>query len=864
MINKMIKSNIKKTIAVLMPLLIMVFGNFAFAANDINIWWFTQMLQIVGDAVYVILLPLLVITGYALGNDLALWSVFGLDEVLYKFWLLMRNFASIGLVVIILYEIVMWLWKSKINDVVKRIPRYIIVWVLIPASWYFVPFMLSVSNILIMAIGDLPTNVAQNITEKSTKKKSLTTHMYFNLVDKIQSQDFTSRYVYYGNVTDAGKAEYYTKCKFESPEWSSLDYGAIYLSSITSEADRFAKNNKVTISKDYCAINNTTLMALNGYMTDECQPLSITNVDTSTTTTNTIPAVDPKKCFKIYEKWKSQPNFQSAIDKWYAHIWSGNASIDDVWNSTSVVWPLYTIYSSMLNFTSISVSSNMADSNLQFMEMLLKVFVSVMLIMPLIWLCIIAMVRVWIIWLIMAFSPFIVLVNVLYGWGAKWPDGKDGMQEANKFWWKWRIAQMNWDISEIIKLILQPVVIIFGIGLSLVFLQTINHKLSEDISFGSILWMEMNKIDNETQQFVTPMTTINIKTDGSVPGDSIWFNIFQWLLMNIFGIVIMRQIWIMSMKFGKITEKLSDGITKFGKDFVKSRPIIPFPWKDGKWVDFVSIGWLQQWISQKAWLIKDKRFPKDKTYDKLIKPNIDDQKARFSDDWKNANNAIVSQTNSNLANGHGYVAWQTNAQKTENMNKFVGMVNSSNIWGNETTKAGDIAKAEGVQYAAQKMLWSNVENIFKDTHNAEAFFDNLWANSLQKFGKFRTGNSIDESLITGLSKRSVGSTTDGTTKYYHQKAPDGVNRILGYLSKEKKFEEFISLPKAEKYTNSGGFTWLNLPDLDNISNARNANIDFGKIYGAGFSVADEYILKWDNNITEIFKWNRDEKKYIKQ
>jgi iron complex outermembrane receptor protein len=52
-----------------------------------------------------------------LGNDLALGSVFGLDEVLYKFWLVMRNFASLALVGIILYDIVAALRSGKINDV---------------------------------------------------------------------------------------------------------------------------------------------------------------------------------------------------------------------------------------------------------------------------------------------------------------------------------------------------------------------------------------------------------------------------------------------------------------------------------------------------------------------------------------------------------------------------------------------------------------------------------------------------------------------------------------------------------------------------------------------------------------------------
>jgi hypothetical protein len=47
--------------------------------------------------VYVILWPLLWIAGWAMDNSLIYGEIFGLDQALFKFWQIMKNFANFAL-----------------------------------------------------------------------------------------------------------------------------------------------------------------------------------------------------------------------------------------------------------------------------------------------------------------------------------------------------------------------------------------------------------------------------------------------------------------------------------------------------------------------------------------------------------------------------------------------------------------------------------------------------------------------------------------------------------------------------------------------------------------------------------------------
>lgn len=793
--------NTKIYIWILLPILVFL-CNFTFAANEVSISGFTQLFELGGNMLYIILWPLLVITWLALGNDLALGSVFGLDVVLYKFWLLMRNFASLALVGIILYEIIQGMRDGKVADTVKRIPKYILAGVLIPASRWFVPFMLSVSNLLISGIGELPLSFSNQFASTTTKR-TLTVHTYLNLTDKIQTADFFRFAAYYGNGGD-----YYITCPFKRPKIIKSDktidlqsYDAIYKNIVDDQIKKIKDTNGVIISSDYCAIDQHLIVKLD-YETAACQ--AIDNKDAGGST-----AAASVDCIKAYiwdSNWKytTNPEYLKLLDDGSSKdtkIKEWNATLQWADSNGAMVWPLYTIYASLMNFSTISSSNQAAMTDAKLIEHMMKLLVTSMAIIPLVWLAVIAMVRVGVIWLLMAFSPFIALLNSLYG--SKWADAAD----KTKFWWWWWVAKMSRSIWEIVNLMLQPVIIIFWLSLGLVFLTTIQYKISDDAGWSlGFMWMDLGKSSNGTQSINTQNVSINIKTNPDSSGDNIFFNLFHWMIMNIFGIVIMRQIWMMSMKFSSssITEKITGQVTDFAKWYVWSRPIIPVPinWK----MQMMSIDWLSSGIKDGTKIITDKRFPKDETYKKSwLAAKLDDRKARWSKARDEENKNVI-----------GSVDIANNAAITpdDKMKKLVDIVWNSKFSEWDLAKA-DISQSSGMKYAATKLWWYNwlngsLEAMASDSKFAKALFDKDENKTLWQFGWFSTWKALDEKIMNSLKDRQIknhDTKTQLDVSYYVQ-YKDWIN-IIKYDEKEKKFDSvLVSLPKKEK------IEWINLSETE--------------------------------------------------
>ncbi len=743
------KQKIKIYASIFLPIIILLL-NFSFASPEISVSWYTNLLEISGNIIYIILWPVLVITGMALWNGLVTGNIFGLTESIYKFWLLMRNFAFLTLAAIILYDVVKWLINSKIFDVAKNIPKYILAWVLIPFSWYFVVFLVSVSNLLIVWVWELPLNFRDNIA-KTKDAKILSVNVYLNLADKVQTTDFFRFTAYYTNAIN-WKAENYITCPFKNPNqksqnvtdaWNTIFdkwayYDAIYQSDMDAEALRIKKNFGVIINTDYCAINQRNLMALVWNYKNDCVPISNTsdNIPTSTS------------CFRIYilgDKWDyvPTPGYTTALIAWEKHIWENNVSMISTDGNNSMVWPLYTIYGSLLNFASISASNVWSTTEVQLMEFLLKFIVSLLAIIPLIGIAVLCIVRVWLIWIIMIFSPFIVLINCLKTRSTK--DDNDMIWKSETFWWKGRIASMTRDAGEIVKLIFQPVILIFWLGLWLIFLQTINYKLSGNVSRWSLMWMEVSKNGNKELQFNSNTTNINIKLPQDTFGNSIFFNLFQWLIMNIFGILIMRQIWMMGTKFSKITEKLWGDIQTFGEKIIKESRLIPLPIGENGKLERVSMQSITDWYkkskSDVIWYYEEKF--KDRSYEEIIKPPIEDLKFQMSDESEEANKTLYEETDKITQDANFWS--KTSSQKA---NDFATLFTKS--W--FVNKPWNLKSSSSLNDAARKLGLNNFEQATNNSDFARSLFENPSVDLDEVFGKYTpTANIFKKNIMYSLS-----------------------------------------------------------------------------------------------------------------
>ncbi|MEI7562225.1 MAG: hypothetical protein WCJ39_00425 [bacterium] len=137
-----------------------------------------------------------------------------------------------------------------------------------------------------------------------------------------------------------------------------------------------------------------------------------------------------------------------------------------------------TMYSSLLNFSQISDTSISSLGSVSG-EVIIKAGIAVALLIPLLALTVVLIIRIGFLWLVIAVSPLLILSEVFKIKGIKDALDKIGLS-----------------LSNIVSVIFAPVITVFALSISLVFLSTliksftpstpntsVNSALSPDISY---------------------------------------------------------------------------------------------------------------------------------------------------------------------------------------------------------------------------------------------------------------------------------------------------------------------------------------------------------------------------------------------
>jgi len=66
---------------------------------------------------------------------------------------------------------------------------------------------------------------------------------------------------------------------------------------------------------------------------------------------------------------------------------------------------------------------------------------------------------------------------------------------------------------------------------------------------------------------------IKIKEFDNIYGTDIFFNYFSWILSNILGIMVMRQMMFAALRSSDLTKSIVEKTEDFGKAYLRSRPI---------------------------------------------------------------------------------------------------------------------------------------------------------------------------------------------------------------------------------------------------------------------------------------------------
>ena len=732
-----------------------------------------SMLDIILKIIYMLSRPILVIAGNAMDNSLVYWSIFHLDAPLRKFWNIMKNFANYALWFVLLYHILKslfnwkWnLWSFKDSKtplwVIKNI---LIAGILIQASRFLLSAVIDISTIATYAIGWMPLTILKN--SDLWDQKILWVNSTMNLSDskntaKTIMEDIVIYRTYWEN------SEYkIAECKIWS--WNNWNYTII--------------GKKIKFISSWSTIwwwilLETWICVLWGipYRFNEFPKLS--SIETNAGYEKEInDIIENKNHWSWFEEcwyiiplfWKSKYNPNCNQPDWigistnplaiedFGYEWWNIRLNSKTWTTISTlidkskwfVWPLITIYSSTLNFGQL-IESDWWGDKLTFgivLKFMIKTFMGIMLILPILALAIIMLARIWILWIVIALTPMIII---------------DQIFEFKIF------DKMEYlKIENIIKLIFAPVLIVFGLSIALIFMSTLSNILKSNQSLqkeDTLKWLWITQSQNKSEwdcySVLWTWTFCNKLNMGW------WLDNISYLLINIFGIAIMWSLLFRTIsQTWNIGKKIWETIKKWWEKLAWEMPIVPIGW--WVWMNQIIWAWWSEWILNKM------------TNNITNKMNIE------------------SQNELNKALPWRWFKWKDNTideNKAKNIMQEVQSISSSTIWTDRNDSIREIVQTQ----TDSRIEWSITDRI-KQPENIKLLFEEFKKLNPEPDNKTLTDNFASTLNITLTDIKSI--------KNYKDEIPTkDINTIIADLNSNKLealvtilMDQEIELKDKKKY-----------------------------------------------------------------
>lgn len=529
---------------------------------------------------YLIMWPLLYVAWLAMDNTLIYGEWLGLTGLLFQFWTIMRTFANY----VIVFLLVRTIGKEMLNGTKwakalgKAVLWILVSWVLINMSWFLIGAMVDVSTIATYGVWAIPLKLQtpgddycdenglhstkeefkiknnKDIAKLWTCRPILATHGTMNLSDTF-SADQAKWKVYYSYTPKTAPKQYFLSCPFKNSvlakeEWDTLyngfknekTYNEWWNTGNIAQMDADAKN---ALSNEYCVVWTNQL-------------LDITSVSKEWWGT-----------IELYSTW-----YESAIVWWVTqlHTRDGMRVKNLVESNKGMIGVMYTMYGNMLWFANIKTDIQTNAPESQIIQFLVKIFFGFAIMFPLIALCVVLVMRVAVLWMVVWFSPLLVL-----WWTLKLMKVENSTLDSMM---KWIWEKLT--LANVVNLLFQPVMIVFTISMGMMFLDTLSTTIVADNGFGEALQCEMRSWE-QCCSIVSVMNICFEKVNAQVGTDA-FFNYFTFTIINIIGVMILWFMVFAVMKSSKITESAVSKIQWLGRNILWSMPVVP--WFDGGFVWF--------------------------------------------------------------------------------------------------------------------------------------------------------------------------------------------------------------------------------------------------------------------------------------
>ena len=491
--------------------------------------------------IYVLLWPLLWIAWLAMDNSLVYGEIFGLDTALFKFWSIMKNFANFALGFLFVWSIVSYVINpNEKKDPKDMITKLLVAWVWVQLSWFIIGALVDISTVLTVWVWWLPLQLVGNAdAEWIGNKPVFAVKTAVRLNDVIWSDNnLVVLYTRPGSSLPADK--YLLPCYFKDQQ---IDFGTWWRTAfgVSESNSTITGTNNVqrsSIEANYCIAGNN-IVSKEVYDTKADKRFISWEPNTSDIIKESLTKFRWTYC-EDNTLCQTMSTFAKSAE-WYQ-------------------WAFYSLYSSLLGLATIHIGVPKSTWSVV-METLIKTIVWLAYLIPLAILCVVLVMRVGYLWLIIAFSPFIVLASVDNFWIKALEGGLKigGMDE-------------KFNLSSVISLLLLPVVVTFTMSLSIVFLSSLSEWLSNQWS-SETLGIYQTTEDNYK---CYDIAVTNICIDMPSQDIGTWvFDYFSWFIMNIFGIGLMWFMVMTALQSSKFTAKIAKDVQDLSQSMIQSAPIIP-------------------------------------------------------------------------------------------------------------------------------------------------------------------------------------------------------------------------------------------------------------------------------------------------
>lgn len=524
----------------------------AWWSADTSITNWINFFNLILNVIYIFIWPLLFITGYAMDNSMIYGSFIWLDAPLWKFWNLTKNIANFALGFLVLWEILKYVFSFGSDyagnswSVQKTITNTMIAGVGIQVSWFVLAALIDISTIVTASVGGLPMNILRTTSTLISDRPILMTH---GSIDLNSSDPFNQQkslmYYSFGN-------KYFAPCQVRGGY-------IVWPMELTGSLSASVKNNMMLQNPTYCIM--------------QWYVVNYQKVDNSSLKCSS--QLSGNDIAKACTLWPREARVIQTSSDTLLSAEDGKILTDVVSASQGFVGPLVTLYSTLLNFWSITQAGGGGTVGGVMIEFLLKSVVGLLLLFPLIALCGVMLWRILNLWMVIALTPLYILKYV--------------------FWLSWLDSlPAIWSYKDLLWLIFAPVLPVLAISLSVVFLTVIQTTMQpwldtqwSDKNFLKAIGITALSTGQIEQQWLWDRTKTECwdyvltkmcfsKADWST-GDSIFLNFVNRLVLNIIAIGLMWTIVFAALGSLSFAKKIVETIKSTGESLMWGIPLIPLP-----------------------------------------------------------------------------------------------------------------------------------------------------------------------------------------------------------------------------------------------------------------------------------------------